>query len=213
MQFYEYHEAIFASRLSYKAKLVALAIAYYYNWKESSASFPSIDLLEKRTSLSRATIHRAKQELVSNGYLTQTRRYDSSNLYIPLIPGMSQTETSLVSDGRTNNVFNNEVNNDNKESSFHSASLDNIELSKVDNYTNEVWKVFENEDGRYSDRGAAADHNRTRTAGWAGKKGSKNNRSTAKITGDIRPPGRNNYDNAELQHFNQELDRARSEEW
>ena len=140
MQFYEYHEAIFSSKLSSKAKLVGLAIAYYYNWKEASASFPSIQLLEKRTSLSRATIHRAKQELIEAGYLKQTRRYDSSNRYLPVIPPMSQDEMTLVSQGRTNNEYNNEINNELKE------SKDSFYMINNNMNQEEVWKVFENEE-------------------------------------------------------------------
>jgi hypothetical protein len=124
MKSWEYQEAIFASNLSYKAKLVGLAISYYYNWKEASPSFPSIETLTERTSLSRATVHRAKLELVSQGYLVQQRKYDQSNRYLPQIPGMSHTETTLVSQGRTNNEVNYEVNNDKDrlESSFQSDS-------------------------------------------------------------------------------------------
>lgn len=122
MKSWEYQEAIFASNLNYKAKLVGLAISYYYNWKESTPSFPSVETLTERTGLSRASVHRGKTELVSQGYLLQQRQYDTSNRYIPQIPGKSQTETTLVSQGRTNNEVNNEVNNVLLESSFQSDS-------------------------------------------------------------------------------------------
>ena len=98
MRSYDYQEAIFASNLSYKAKLLALAIAYHYNWKKGLASFPSISLLESRTGLSKATIHRAKKELIQNGYLEQKRRFNTSNVYLPVIPVMSQSETLVVSE-------------------------------------------------------------------------------------------------------------------
>ena len=168
MQFYEYHDAIFSSKLSSKAKLVGLAIAYYYNWKEASASFPSIQLLEQRTSLSKATIHRAKLELIEAGYLKQTRRYDSSNRYLPVIPPISQSETRVVSEGRTNNEYNNEVNNELKESSFQSDSFgnNNISLSKVDELTNEIWKVFENESREHRNSQRRTNSNNSRGRGW-----------------------------------------------
>lgn len=111
MKSWEYQEAIFASDLTYKAKLVGLAIAYHYNWKESSPSFPSVSKLEQRTSLSKASIHRAKSELVSQGYLSEKRQFNSSNLYLPQIPPKSHTETSVVSEGRTNYEVNYESNN------------------------------------------------------------------------------------------------------
>lgn len=112
MYSWEYQEAIFASDLTYKAKLVGLAISYYYNWKEASPSFPSISTLQQRTGLSKASIHRAKSELVSQGYLSETRQFNSSNLYLPQIPPKSHTETGVVSEGRTNYEVNYEYNND-----------------------------------------------------------------------------------------------------
>lgn len=122
MKSWEYQEAIFASNLSSKAKLVGLAIAYYYNWKEASPSFPSVETLTKRTSLSKASVHRSKLELVSQGYLVQTRKSYDSNRYLPQIPTVSHTETGVVSQGRRNNELNNEVNNVLLESSFQSDS-------------------------------------------------------------------------------------------
>jgi DNA-binding transcriptional MocR family regulator len=197
MKSWQYQEAIFASNLSYKAKLVGLAISYYYNWKEATASFPSIQLLQQRTSLSRATIHRAKQELVASGYLTQQRRYDSSNLYLPVIPGMSQTESSLVSEGRTNNEYNYEVNNDNKIPSFQSGiSLDinNINQGEIVLLENtEIWRKFENEE-RYTRPPAVG-------------------RSNRKPRGINKEIGRNNPSSTEVARFHQELANAREELW
>jgi DNA-binding transcriptional MocR family regulator len=165
MQFYEYHDAVLGSDMTYKAKLVALAIAYHYNWKDASASFPSIETLEQRTSLSRATIHRAKQELISRGYLQQTRRYDSSNRYLPLIPPISQSETRVVSEGRTNNEYNNEVNNEIKASN-EASDINIIELNQGVNYNSfeTIWKVFENEDRGYSNWKHSS--NRTDRPAW-----------------------------------------------
>jgi DNA-binding transcriptional regulator YhcF (GntR family) len=197
MYSWEYQEAIFASNLSYKAKLVGLAISYYYNWKESSPSFPSVETLTARTSLSRATIHRAKLELVSQGYLVQHRKYDQSNRYIPQIPGMSQTDTSLVSEGRTNNEVNYEVNNVVLESSFQSDS--NPVILK-DIITEEI-KEIEDDPAAWNEEQRRA---------WFLSQDFGSNRDSGQInkvsTGD------NRYSKA-IPGFLQELAEAGKEEW
>lgn len=132
MKSYEYQGAILASSLSSKAKLVGLAISYHYNWTEARASFPSISTLVRETGLSKATIHRAKIELVSQGYLGSCRRFNDSNLYLPLIPPMSHSETLVVSQGRTNNEFNNEVNYEKKRESNDSLVTNVKEIKQED---------------------------------------------------------------------------------
>lgn len=125
MKSWEYQEAIFASNLSSKAKLVGLAIAYYYNWKEASPSFPSMDTLAERTSLSVKSVQRAKKELVTQSFLVEKRRFNQSNTYIvsvPQTPQCGQDDGSMRSQGLTNNELNNEVNNVLLESSFQSDS-------------------------------------------------------------------------------------------
>ncbi len=150
MNSYEYQDAILASDLSANAKLTALAISYHYNWSKAMASFPSIATLVARTSLSRATIYRAKNELISGGYLNSTRRFNNSNLYLPVIPTQSQTDTLGVSEGRTNNEYNNEVNYE--EDAKASLGLINLDQEGY-------WKVFDNEE-RYSPRHAAGGSNK-----------------------------------------------------
>jgi len=135
MNSYDYQDAILASNLSANAKLTALAIAYHYNWKEATESFPSISTLVTRTSLSKATIHRAKAELIARGFLASTRRYNQSNLYLPLIPTQCQTETLVVSHRRTNNEYNYEYNNELKDSN-ESLAINNI------NAQEELWRIF-----------------------------------------------------------------------
>jgi DNA-binding transcriptional MocR family regulator len=217
MNNFDYNRAIFSSNLSTNAKITALAIAIHYNWKTKEESYPSIKTLIRETGLSKASIHRAKIELVSQGYLVSQRRFNNSNLYLPQIPGSlslihTQSHTEELKDNIKDNLKDN--NTKSSEDSLVSSVIINLNQEEVTDTSFEtIWKVFENEDGRYSDRGAAADHNTTRPRNWAAKKGSKNNRGPAKITGDFRSPGRNNYNNAELKLFNQELDRARSEEW
>jgi DNA-binding transcriptional MocR family regulator len=136
MNSYEYQDAILASDLSANAKLTALAISYHYNWSKAMASFPSIATLVTRTSLSRATIYRAKNELISGGYLHSTRRFNDSNLYLPVIPAQSQTDTLGVSEGRTNNELNYEYNNEKDKDSNESLVIFN-NLNQE-----EIWKVF-----------------------------------------------------------------------
>jgi DNA-binding transcriptional MocR family regulator len=151
MYSHEYHEAILASDLTANAKLTALAISYHYNWKKAMASFPSIATLVQRTSLSRATIYRAKNELIDAGFLNSTRRFNDSNLYLPVIPAQSHTDTLGVSEGRTNYEYNYEVNYE--EDANASLGLNNNVIQ------GEYWKVFDNEE-RYTRRHAAAGRNK-----------------------------------------------------
>jgi hypothetical protein len=185
MNSYEYQDAILASDLSANAKLTALAISYHYNWSKAMASFPSIATLVARTSLSRATIYRAKNELISAGYLHSTRRFNDSNLYLPVIPTQSQTDTLGVSEGRTNNEYNNEVNYE--EDANASLGLNNNVIQ------GEYWKVFDNEE-RYTRRHAAAGRN---------KESGRGNRNF----------GRHNQSSEGVAGLHQELENIGGEQW
>ena len=115
MQVIDYHEAVFASELTSNAKLTALAISKFYNWKEEQACWPSNKTLAKITNLSIRSIIRAKNELVSEGYLVSQRRYDMSNMYIPCVPESHtpcHNDTLVVSNWQTNNEYNNKYNNE-----------------------------------------------------------------------------------------------------
>lgn len=171
MYSHEYHEAILASDLTANAKLTALAISYHYNWKKATASFPSIATLVQRTSLSRATIYRAKNELIDAGFLNSTRRFNDSNLYLPVIPPQSQTDTLGVSEGRTNYEYNYEVNYEEDAN----ASLGLINLSQEG-----IWKVFENEE-RDTRRHAAAGRNKK--SGRSNTTLGRHNSSSQRVTG------------------------------
>lgn len=185
MNSYEYQEAILASNLTANAKLTALAISYHYNWKKAMASFPSIATLVQRTSLSRATIYRAKNELIDAGFLNSTRRFNDSNLYLPVIPAQSHTDTLGVSEGRTNNEYNNEVNYE--EDANASLGLNNNIIQEG------YWKVFDNEE-RYTRRHAAAGRN---------KKSGKSNSAL----------GRNNPSSEGVTGLHQELENTGGEQW
>lgn len=115
MKVIDYHEAIFASELTSNAKLTALAISKYYNWKEGKACWPSNKTLAKATSLSIRSIVRAKNELVQAGYLVSQRRFNDSNVYKAITPG--QIGNYPVTQLPTNNEYNNEVNNEYNKSS------------------------------------------------------------------------------------------------
>jgi DNA-binding transcriptional MocR family regulator len=143
MNSYEYQDAVLASDLSSSAKLTALAISYHYNWQEANRAFPSVASLVKRTSLSRATIHRAKKELIDAGYLDSIRRYNKSNLYLPMIPTQSHGEISIVSHRRTNNELNYEYNNEYKEKDSEESLVifnNNIQGKAIP--LEEYWKAF-----------------------------------------------------------------------
>jgi DNA-binding transcriptional MocR family regulator len=110
MQVIDYHEAIFASELTSNAKLTALAISKYYNWKEDKVCWPSNKTLAKATSLSIRSIVRAKNELVNAGYLVSHRRFNDSNAYQTTTP--SHTVSYPLTEVPTNNELNNEINNE-----------------------------------------------------------------------------------------------------
>jgi DNA-binding transcriptional MocR family regulator len=134
MQVIDYHEAIFASELTTNAKITALAISKYYNWKEDKMCWPSNKTLAKATSLSIRSIVRAKNELVNAGYLVSHRRFNDSNVYQTTTPG--QSGNYPMTKVLTNNEVNNEENNETmKESDFQSSSLvnfNNIHQEDVD---------------------------------------------------------------------------------
>ena len=122
MKVMDYHEAIFASKLSTTARITALAIGSYYNWSQEAMCWPSNKTLSKATGLAISTIVKAKRELALAGYLEVWRRIDNSNLYKPLIPhsipiALHVIESDTVqqrvySQIETNNEYNNEVNNE-----------------------------------------------------------------------------------------------------
>lgn len=115
MQVIDYHEAIFASELTSNARLTALAISKFYNWKDKEACWPSNKTLAKSTGLSIRSIVRSKNELVNNGYLVSHRRYDASNMYIPIVPEshtLGQSGALVSSNWPPNNEYNNEINNE-----------------------------------------------------------------------------------------------------
>lgn len=144
MKVIDYHEVIFASTLTSNARLTALAISSFYNWKEQKACWPSNKTLSKATGLSIRSIIRSKNELVSQGYLVSNRRYDMSSMYIPCVPQSHescQSDTLVVSEWPINNEYNNEVNNES-----NNEKNNTNESSKEDSYTNSNTKKITKED-------------------------------------------------------------------
>jgi len=165
MNSYEYQDCILSSDLSAKAKLVAIAISYHYNWKESTDAWPSVDTISIRTSLSKSSVNRAKIELVENGYLGSERRFNKSNLYEPQIPNtftqtlprvtqtphtFTQTPPSVTvtplegSQRLTNNEYNYELNNEkNNEMNIISVpEIMSISINKVEDNGNDIMKKY-----------------------------------------------------------------------
>ena len=131
MQVIDYHEAIFASELTSNARLTALAISKFYNWKKDEVCWPSNKTLAKATGLSIRSIIRSKNELVNAGYLVSHRRFNDSNVYKATTPCHSGSYP--VTEGLTNNEFNNEKNNERKKDSKESlVSISNINQEDVE---------------------------------------------------------------------------------
>ena len=128
MQVIDYHEAIFASELTSNARLTALAISKFYNWKEKQACWPSNNTLANATGLSIRSIVRAKNELVNTGYLMSQRQYNNVCLYIPCVPQAAPSRLLVnmaMPIWQLNNEYNNEVNNEINNEKNNQTSFDN----------------------------------------------------------------------------------------
>lgn len=112
MKVIDYHEAIFASKLSSNAKLTALIISSYYNWTKNQMCWPSNATLAKGTSLSIRSITRATKELKEAGYLEVWHRNNNSNMYKPIVNTSSHNGSQVLTQSLINNEYNNEINNE-----------------------------------------------------------------------------------------------------
>jgi len=86
MNQFDFQRGVMASNLDGVSKWTLVVIGSHVNWKTGQAAFPSIDTLVKETGFSKATIHRAKLKLVSQGYLVSQRHFNKSNTYLVNIP-------------------------------------------------------------------------------------------------------------------------------
>jgi hypothetical protein len=193
MNNFDYNRAILASDLSTNEKITAMAIAIHYNWKTKDMAYPSIKTLTMETGLSKASIHRAKIVLVSQGYLVSQRRYNSSNLYLPQIPACL---TQRLGGSHTEELKDNIKDNlkDNKKDSNESFDTDITYLNQGKMSLDTIWKVFE-EDERND---AAAPHPIVRNR--QDKDGHRGRNSNT---------GRNNYRDAGSPGPDKVLDEAR----
>ncbi len=86
MNQFDFQRSVMASNLDGTTRWILVAIGSHVNWKTGAAAFPSIATLVKETGFSKATIHRAKIKLVSEGYLVSQRHFNKSNTYLVQIP-------------------------------------------------------------------------------------------------------------------------------
>jgi hypothetical protein len=83
---FDYQRSLFASELEPNARLIGCVIGSHFNWSTKEYSFPSNKTIAQETGLSISSILRAKKQLVSHGYLSSDRRFNTSNLYQPMVP-------------------------------------------------------------------------------------------------------------------------------
>lgn len=97
MNQFDFQRSIMASNLDGATKWILVVIGSHVNWKTGAAAFPSIATLVKETGFSKATIHRSKLKLVSQGYLVSQRHFNKSNTYLVQIPpSLTLTPASLT---------------------------------------------------------------------------------------------------------------------
>jgi DNA-binding MurR/RpiR family transcriptional regulator len=137
MNQFDYQRGIMASNLTPSERLVAIVIGSHINWKNQEAAFPSISTICKESGLSNATVHRAKQSLISQGYMVSQRHYNKSNTYLMMIP-----ETLMMIPGSLTVI----------DDMSHSVELtENITENITDNIkekedSNESFKVYSNQE-------------------------------------------------------------------
>lgn len=97
MNQFDFQRSVMASNLDGATKWILVVIGSHVNWKTGAAAFPSIATLVKETGFSKATIHRSKLKLVSQGYLVSQRHFNKSNTYLVQIPSsLTLTPASLT---------------------------------------------------------------------------------------------------------------------
>jgi DNA-binding transcriptional MocR family regulator len=97
MNQFDFQRSVMASDLDGATKWILVVIGSHVNWKTGAAAFPSIATLVKETGFSKATIHRAKLKLISQGYLVSQRHFNKSNTYLVQIPAsLTLTPPSLT---------------------------------------------------------------------------------------------------------------------
>lgn len=209
MKLTDYQQAVFEADVSSSAKLDALAIGSFYNYKNDEMCWPSNKTLSRITGLSVSTISRAHKELVNAGLLEVWRRIDNSNMYRPLIPiklgygdnedtsinlkkrVYRQYETNYEYNYETNYEYNNEMNKEKDSNESLHIINSNLNQGGTTSFgTNE--RPFEYE--------------RTAAAGPAG-------RGDSLPAESMRHAGRDDSADARESEANQKLVRAFQSDW
>ena len=86
MNQFDYQRSLFASELEANARLIGCVIGSHFNWSTKEYSFPSNKTIAQESGLSIRSVIRAKKQLVSNRHLVSQSRFNSSNLYTPMVP-------------------------------------------------------------------------------------------------------------------------------
>lgn len=84
--FFRYMDAVLVSDLSTTERIVALAFAKSYNWKNESESRCGVYRIAAQTGLGETAVKTAKASLVRKGWLASKRRFGMSNLTVPTLP-------------------------------------------------------------------------------------------------------------------------------
>ena len=144
MNQFDFQRSVMASDLDGTTKWILVVIGSHVNWKTGAAAFPSIATLVKETGFSKATIHRAKLKLVSQGYLVSQRHFNKSNTYLVQIPdSITLTPGSLTE--RLEWSHSEEL-KDNIKENIKDNRKDNNEFSNENSYDNSNTKKISKED-------------------------------------------------------------------
>ena len=126
MDYFVYLRHIRESSLSSKARIVALIIASY------NPSYPTNQQIADGSGLSERTVRNAKAELVSKGYLRQTRTFNAANHYQPTAPAAAEGGTTLPPKYKLNtNINTKEIEKDSKESLESINQLNQEEVQSI----------------------------------------------------------------------------------
>ena len=176
MDNFQYNKGIAASdTLTTTEAILAYSIANYYNWDTMSPAYPNEDTLAKDCKMSARSVRRALSGLVNKGYMTYTRQYNKPNLYTPVLP--MRTVSPFNED--TSGLLKDNI-KDNKKDSNESFALNKYTLSKVDNKTEEIWSIFENEKRNDAAHAAGGSY---KVFGGINKNPRRNNQSGKRIAG------------------------------
>lgn len=203
MNQFDFQRKVMASDLDGVCKWVLVVIGSHVNWPSMKAAFPSINTLVNETGFSKATIHRAKQKLVSQGYLVSERRFNKSNTYLVQIPSLTERQASITerlgwsqSEELIDNITDNIKDNRSSESKDSSdTNILNLKESEKDSDTINIMDWFDN---GYPQR--------DKRTGAPGRRHQNAGRSRENFR-------RNDPDHAEVSRFIEDMAGARKQDW